>query len=85
MSFIDILVQEGYQIKGQAEVIKKGAVGFVEMEEKLLILTGGKFPFVSIIKIKMESVKPIIAPKYILYPETTEEEQIVSAKKMYGL
>ena len=85
VSFIDVLVQKGYQVKGQAEIIKKGAVGFMKMEEQLLILTGGKFPFSSIIRIQVQSVRPIIAPKYILYPETTEQEQIASAKKMYGI
>ncbi len=85
VSFIDVLVQKGYQVKGQAEIIKKGAVGFMKMEEQLLIITGRKFPFSSIIRIQIQSVKPIIAPKYILYPETTEQEQIASAKKMYGI
>ena len=47
-------------------------------------MTGGKFPFATITKITIVQVKPIIAPKYILYPETTEEEQIDSAKKLYG-
>ena len=30
-------------------------------------------------------MEPIIAPKYILYPETTEKEQIESAKNAYGI
>ena len=48
-------------------------------------MTGGKFPFSSIINVIVEKAKPIIAPKYILYPETTEEQQIESAKKAYGI
>lgn len=85
VSFIDILVQKGFQIKGAAEIVKKTQPEFSEMEKVLLKMTAGKFPFSSIIKISMDEVKPIIAPKYILYPETTEEEQIESAKKAYGL
>lgn len=84
VSFIDILVQKGYQVKGSAEVINKRENVFAAMEKKLLKITEGKFPFSSIIVISIISVKAIIAPKYIFYPETTEEEQIESAKKTYG-
>ncbi|MBJ6368741.1 pyridoxamine 5'-phosphate oxidase family protein [Snuella sedimenti] len=85
VSFIDILVQKGYQIKGRAEIIGKKDSEFVEMEKILTKMTGRKFPFATITKIKVKQVKPIIAPKYLLYPETTEKEQIESAKKAYGL
>lgn len=84
VSFIDILVQKGFQVKGKAEIITKVHADFLEMEQKLTKMTEGKFPFSSITKINIESVKPIMAPKYILYPETTEEDQIKSAKKAYG-
>jgi len=50
ISFIDILVQKGFQIKGKAEIIKKPHSQFI-----------------------------------ILYPETTEKEQIESAKKAYKI
>lgn len=85
VSFIDILVQKGFQIKGKAEIINKTNPYFSEMEKILTKMTGEKFPFATITKIIVEHVKPIIAPKYILYPETTEQEQIESAKKMYGI
>ena len=48
-------------------------------------MTGGNFPFNSIIEINVEKFKEIIAPRYILYPETTELDQIKSAKKTYGV
>lgn len=85
ISFIDILVQKGYQLKGKAEIVKKSDEGFIDMEKVLLKMTDGKFPFSSITKIKIEQIKPILAPRYILFPETTEAEQIESAKKTYGL
>lgn len=84
ISFIDILVQKGFQIKGKAKIIDKSQMEFIEMKCQLEKMTAGKFPFTSITKIKIESAKPIIAPKYHLYPETTEEAQIKSAKKRYG-
>jgi predicted pyridoxine 5'-phosphate oxidase superfamily flavin-nucleotide-binding protein len=84
VSFIDILVQKGFQIKGKARIINKSDSEFPKMESILTKMTEGKFPFSSITEISVEKIKPIIAPKYILYPETTEAEQIESAKKAYG-
>ncbi|WP_298480069.1 pyridoxamine 5'-phosphate oxidase family protein [uncultured Maribacter sp.] len=84
ISFIDILVQKGFQIKGKAKIIEKADFEFPEMEKILTKMTGGNFPFSTITEIKVEKVKKIVAPKYILYPETTESEQIESAKKTYG-
>lgn len=85
VSFIDILVQKGFQLKGKAKIIGKTDAGFFEMKKILTKMTGGNFPFATITKITVELVKPIIAPKYILYPETTEMEQIKSAKEAYGI
>lgn len=85
VSFIDILVQKGFQVKGKAKIIEKTDSEFLEMEKVLTKMTSGEFPFATITKITIEQVKPIIAPKYILYPETTEKEQIESAKKTYGI
>ena len=85
ISFIDILVQKGFQIKGTAEIIEETHPEYGQMEKVLLEMTGGNFPFKTITKITVEKVKPILAPRYLLYPETTEADQIKSAKKTYGL
>jgi len=85
VSFIDILVQKGFQIKGKAEIVEKSNPEFLKREMTLTKMTGGKFPFVTITKITIGQVKPILAPKYIFYPETRESEQIESTKITYGL
>ena len=85
ISFIDILIQKGFQLKGTAKIIKKTHPDFSEMENALIQMTGGNFPFASITEITVQQAKQIIAPKYILYPNTTEAEQIKSAKKTYNL
>lgn len=85
ISFIDILVQKGFQVKGKAKIISKTDAAFLPMEKVLTKMTGGKFPFATITVITIERVKPIISPRYILYPETTEAEQIESAKELYGI
>lgn len=85
ISFIDILVQKGYQLKGNAKILKGGEDDFEACEQLLLKITEGKYPFSSITRIIIEHMKPIIAPRYILYPETTEAQQIESAKSSYNL
>ncbi|MEE9372826.1 MAG: pyridoxamine 5'-phosphate oxidase family protein [Saprospiraceae bacterium] len=84
LSLVDILVQKGYQIKGKASIVRKEDSGFQEMEKILSQMTKGEYPFSTIIKISIHQIKSIIAPKYILYPETTEKQQIESAKIAYG-
>lgn len=85
VSFIDILVQKGFQLKGKARIIEKTDFEFLEMEKVLTKMTGGKFPFATITEITLRQARPIIAPKYMFYPETTEKGQIEDAKKAYGL
>jgi len=86
VSVLDILVQKGFQLKGTAEIIDKSHSDFELLKTPLHEMTGDKFPFHSLTKIKVESAKQILAPSYILYPETTsEEQQIAKAKKSYNL
>jgi len=85
VSFIDVFIQKGFQVKGKAKIIKKTDSEFLKMKEILTEMTEGKTPFSTITEITIEKVKPIIAPKYILFPETTEKEQIESAKELYGV
>ncbi|WP_420577773.1 pyridoxamine 5'-phosphate oxidase family protein [Ekhidna sp.] len=83
ISFIDVFVQKGYQIKGEAEIVTPDSEGYTEMEAELLKLTNGEFPFVSITRISIKQSKAIIAPRYILYPDTTEQQQVENALKTY--
>ena len=85
ISFIDILLQKGYQLKGKAEVVFQSDERFETLSKPLIFMTQGQFPFGSLTSIQIESAKPIIAPRYLLYPETTEKAQIESARKLYGL
>ena len=51
VSFIDVFVQKGYQLKGSAEIIKKGSPDYEVMEKSLVRLTKGEFPFSTITNI----------------------------------
>jgi len=85
VSFVDILVQKGFQLKGNAQIITEKDEHFAALAAPLLKITGGKFPFKELFYIEVEKVKPIIAPRYWMYPETTEAEQVESARKVYGI
>ena len=85
VSFVDILVQKGFQLKGTAEIVNRKEDAFEEIHKPLFKIAGPDYPIISVIKIKVQSVKPIIAPRYVLFPETTESQQIESAKKTYRL
>jgi len=84
VSFINILTQKGLQLKGKAVIINSSEEKFTRYEEELLKITRGKYPFSSITELTIGQLKEIISPRYILYPETTEAQQIASAKKTYG-
>ena len=62
----------------------KAEAEFIKMEKVLVRMTSGNFPFATITEITINTVKPIMAPKYAMCPETTEKEQIESAKRTYG-
>jgi uncharacterized protein len=85
VSFVNVFTQKGYQIKGAAHNLRAGDDGFYEIEKVLLGITHGKFPFKSVFRVMADEVSEILAPRYRLYPETTENDQISSAMMSYGV
>ncbi|MFK7883423.1 MAG: pyridoxamine 5'-phosphate oxidase family protein [Phycisphaerales bacterium] len=85
VAFLNIFRQKGVQVHGTAEVITKADERFAQLATPLFELAGDDFPFSSLFLITPESVKPIIAPRYRLFPETTESDQIASAMLTYNV
>lgn len=85
VSFIDVFVQKGYQLKGSAEIFSRTMDGFQQRHDALYSLSGPDFPFASLIEVTVDSVKAIEAPRYKLFPETTEHQQVESAFRTYGV
>ena len=83
VSFIDIFKQKGFKLKGKASIIKKTDPDFKKLVSPLAELAGVSISIASALNVFLTGLKPIIAPRYILFPETTEEEQIASAMKRY--
>lgn len=85
VAFLDVFVQKGLQAYGRAEVVTKGDEEFGRLSEPLYELAGESFPFSSLFRIEVDEVKPVVAPRYRLFPDTTENEQIASAMATYGV
>ncbi|MFK7984347.1 MAG: pyridoxamine 5'-phosphate oxidase family protein [Saprospiraceae bacterium] len=84
VSFIDIFVQKGYKLVGQAEIIPKTAPNFSTEAVKILEMAGTAFPVQALLKIKVLSTAPILAPSYRMYAnQTTEAGQIENAMQAY--
>lgn len=85
VSFIDIFVQKGYKIKGMATVVKSSDPAFPALAQPLAELAGARFPFVSLFRIDVRSVEPIVAPSYRVFPDIGETDQIEAAMRTYGV
>ena len=85
ISFINVFVQKGYKIQGQANILKKSEPDFIEKELLLKKIAGEKFAIQSIIEITATIIESIIAPSYRFYPETKEQDKIKEAMKTYGV
>ena len=83
VSFIDVFVQKGYKLKGDASIIKEGSSNYSNLFAPLFKLAGPDYPFLSIISMKIRSIQPIIAPSYFLNPDESTENKIINAMKTY--
>jgi predicted pyridoxine 5'-phosphate oxidase superfamily flavin-nucleotide-binding protein len=85
VSFVNVFTQKGFQIKGPAYELRSGDDRFSAIEHVLLKITKGLYPFKSVFIVMAEEVCEILAPRYRLYPETTEQDQVSSAMVTYGV
>jgi predicted pyridoxine 5'-phosphate oxidase superfamily flavin-nucleotide-binding protein len=85
VSFINVFKQKGFKVKGSAKVIEINNEEFQGKELILRTLGGEKFEIKSIIEILVSSFRPIVAPSYLMFPETTESSQVKQAMDTYGV
>lgn len=84
VSFVDVFVQRGYKLRGTAGLIPKDSRRFAELAQ-VLDKRSQSFPIISVIEIRVSAVEPILAPSYRMVAGTTEQSQIASALKTYGV
>ncbi len=86
VSLIDIFVQKGWKLLGQARYVNASDVAFHAYAKPLLAMTGDKFNIQAVLVVKVVQAHPIVAPSYRFYPDTTtEQSQIEAAMKTYDV
>ena len=85
VSFVNIFTQKGFQVRGEAAYLDRTHDTYEAIARILNGMTAGAFPFKSAFRIMADEVSEILAPRYRLYPETTEADQINSAMARYGV
>lgn len=86
VSFVDVFVQKGYKLVGDARVITPQEPEYESWAGPLLSMAGSRFRIHGVIAVDIRSVDPIVAPSYRFHPEeTTEELQVEAAMRSYGV
>jgi predicted pyridoxine 5'-phosphate oxidase superfamily flavin-nucleotide-binding protein len=86
LSFVDVFVQKGFKVIGTATELKPSVPEYSLWADPFLAMAGDRYPIHSVFVVRAIAVEPIVAPSYWLYPsETTEESQIQSALRTYGV
>lgn len=65
IGFVDVIVQTGYRLTGEATIVKRSDPEFAIMKAELTKITNGLFLFKSIFKIKITKAKKMISPNII--------------------
>lgn len=86
LSFVDVLLQKGFKLQGRARELLPGDADHADWAAPVLAMAGQRIPVRSVLLIAVDTVQPIVAPSYWLFPETTTEaSQIEAARRSYGL
>jgi predicted pyridoxine 5'-phosphate oxidase superfamily flavin-nucleotide-binding protein len=86
VSFVDAFAQRGFKVTGVARNVRKNDADYTKWALPLVEKAGPRFPIHSVFVVVAGAVEPGLAPSYRLYPtETTEESQVASAMRAYGV
>ena len=85
VSMLDIFRQRGAKFLGSATVLPKGTPEFDRTAGPLIEKAGSKFKIRNVILVTVDRVVPIVAPSYVLFPDTTVEDMMEDAFASYGV
>ena len=84
LSFVDVFVQKGFKLIGNAREVRANDAEFTDWAEPLLAMVGQRFTIQSVLVVHVKSVAAIVAPSYRFYPhDTTEASQVASGMRAY--
>jgi predicted pyridoxine 5'-phosphate oxidase superfamily flavin-nucleotide-binding protein len=73
INVVDIFLRRGYRFKGTAEVIDEGP-DFDAVANAFWAKAGDAYPVNHVVRMKVESARPVNSPIYIYEPELSEDE-----------
>lgn len=82
---IDVFEQRGVQIFGAADIVRPGESQWDELSAPLVALAGRSFPLRSVIRVKVERAKKILAPSLWMYPDRDAAERRAAVLERYGV
>lgn len=86
VSFVDVFVQKGFKLMGQATDVAPADPDFARWVAPLREMAGERYPIRSVFVVRVAHVEAIVAPSYWLFPdETTEASQERAALRRYGV
>lgn len=85
VSFIDVIEQKGFKIKGHAKVVNYKDTLYSNYSDILGEFTMGKYKILSIFEVTPKSIKPILAPSYMVYPDQELDDKRRGALKAYRI
>lgn len=85
VSFVDVFSQKGWQLYGNAVLMRAGDDGFSDRQAILQAMAGEAFRVATLWDVTVTKAKDIIAPSYRFNPDVTEAEMRESAMRTYGV
>jgi len=85
VSCLDVFAQKGLKLQGVATVVWPDEPTFATLAAPLKALIGDRFPLRGVIRVHVRECQTILAPSYVLFPETAESEQIQAAWHSYTM
>lgn len=84
VSFVDVFVQKGYKLVGEARLVAPDDPEHERWSAPLRAMAGTRFRIRDVILVAVAQVEPILAPSYRFHPgETTEAGQVAAAMRSY--
>ena len=85
VSFVDVFSQKGWQLYGDAVLLRAGDDGFEDRKAILQGMAGDAFRVATLWDVTVTKAKEIIAPSYRFNPDVKEADMRESAMRTYGV
>ncbi|WP_430472686.1 pyridoxamine 5'-phosphate oxidase family protein [Thalassospira lucentensis] len=85
VSFVDVFSQKGWQLYGDAVLLRAGDDGFEDRKAILQELAGDAFRVATLWDVTITKAKEIIAPSYRFNPDVKEADMRKSAMQTYDV